>query len=813
MTSLARYTCALLILAAGCDDGGGDSDAEFIGDGGPADGMDLPDGMDPPDGDVADMAPDMPMDCPDDQLFVTLREDTLYRKACSPYRIGAALVISDGATLTIEPGVEVQFGGDAQVIVGQPGSPGGLVADGTAAEPIRFTFLPDGPSDAPRWEGLRFDTDALPTTLRNVQLEDCGQNDRACVQIRKMSGQLTFDTVTIRNADVGVQVDDSAIGTMTGLVFEAVPIPLDIHANRVGEITEVFDFPEGSVNRIFSTGGRNAVTTSATWIDLGRPWRTPREWYVEAAPGWMEGDPIPVLTLEAGVVLELPATGKLQIGDDRPGGLVTHGTDIAPVHIRPAPGGEGSGQIRGLMVSALSRGSMIAGLHITSGGLGDSVDSAFGCLTVMLRADANTELSVTGSTFEDCDQAGIGTDRASDGFAFGALSGNTFRNSPYGVKMLPNHFRTFTGDQTYDGVLNNAIIGGVAGRAAGVLTTPATWASQPVSFNVIDDLEIEADLVIEGPNRFNFEPDKMMRVAEENPAHLIAMGADGQPVEFAAASDERGGWKGIVFYPNTLPTTNLTFVVVRDGGDPSGNLVQGCVTLRREAGPISLVNVQLLRCAQAGIGAIGEGDHFQALSGITFSDIPAGFHLHPDSLSEVIVGMGYQGVDKNLVDPGRVATDGTWIAQDVPWVLNLNGNGPTIEIDALLTIDEGFELQFPESRPTGGVTVGGRGGGQLVVNGSEANPVVFRNVPGDPGWNQVRFEAGTLEGTVINWLRIIEAGAANNRAAMFLRDTESRVTIQSPRFVNIGAAAIECNDSTPTLGDIQPGDMVVGCVP
>lgn len=806
-----RYALALLLFA-GCDDGGSDLDALPDGDGGALDGM--PGDGAPPDDAGPDAAPDMPMDCPGERPFVDVREDTLFRKACSPYRIGAALVISQGATLTIEPGVEVLLGGDAAIQIGQPGSPGGLVAEGTAAEPIRFAHFAEGPSEEPRWNGMRFDTDVLPSRLQDVVLEACSSDDEACVSGRRLDGQVALSRVTVRDAAIGIRVDDSPLGSMSGLVFEGdVAIPLDIHANRIGAITEVFSYPAGATNRVFFQSGRSAITTSATWLDQGIPWRTPEAMYVEGPMGWMEGDPIPTLTLEAGVVLELPPGGKLQIGDDRPGGLVVQGTAMAPVHLRPAPGGEGPGQIRGLMFSALTRGSTVEGLRVTSGGFAAGVDSAFGCLTVMLGADANTALSVARSTFEQCGQAGIGTDRASAGFAFGALSQNTFRDSPYGVRMLPNHFRTFTGDQTYDGVLNNAIVGGVANRAAGVLTTPATWASQPVSFNVIDDLEIEADLVIEGPNRFNFEPDRMLRVAEESPAHLIAMGAEDQPVEFAAASDMRGGWKGIVFYPNTRATTNLTFVVVRDGGDPSGNLVQGCITLRREAGPISLVNVQLLRCDQAGIGAIGDGDHFEALSGITFSDVPAGFHLHPNSLSEIRVGMGYQGVDKNLVDPGTVTIDGAWIAQDVPWELNLNGNGPTVEIDAALTIDEGFVLQFPESRPAGAVVVGRNGGAQLRVDGREANPVIFRNAPGAPGWNQVRFETGTLDGTTINGLRIIGAGAANNGAAIFLRDTESRVTIQSPRFMDIGGAAIECNDSTPTLIDIEPGELVVGCMP
>lgn len=808
--------CLLACAATACDDGGGgDLDMAVLGDGGLPSDMDLSDGMPLPDGAVGDMATDMPADCPEEQFFLTIREDTRFRAECSPYRVQGALVVSDGALLTIEAGVEVHLGGETQVMVGQPGSPGGLIAEGTAAEPIRFVHLPEGPSDAPRWAGIRFDTDALPTTLRNVVLADCASGDEACVQVRRLAGQVTLDAVTIRDGSVGVRIDDSDAGTLSGLVFEGdVPIPLDIHANRIGALDEVFEYPEGAVNRIFFQSGRAAVTQSATWIDQGIPWRAPEALYVEGPMGWAEGDPIPLLTLEAGVALEFPPEGKLHVGDPRPGGLVTRGSAAQPVHVRPAPGGEGSGQIRGVMFGALSRGSDIDGLRVTSGGFQAGTDSAFGCLSVGRDADVATEVRVVRSTFEDCDQAGIGTDRASDGFAFGALSENTFRRSPYGVRMRPNHLRTFTGDQTYDEVLNNAIVGGVSNRAPGVLSTPATWASQAVSYNVIDPLEVEADLVIEGPNRFNFEPDTMLRVAEANPAHLIAMGAEDQPVEFAAANDTRGGWGGIVFHPNVTEATNLTFAVVRDGGGPAGNLVEGCITLRGEAGPISLVNVQLLRCEQAGLAATGPGQHFQALSGITISDTPVGLHLHPDSVGAVAVDLGYQGVERNLINPGSVSVDSTWIAQAVPWQVHLDGNAPVIDVDATLTLDAGFLLQFPASRPTGGaLIVGDNGGAQLIAQGTEAEPVVLRPVPGDAGWNQLRLETGTLDGTALTWLRVEGAGAVQNRPAIFLHDNGPNVRIQSPRFSDIGTTAIECDAATPTLIDVEFGEPVVGCMP
>ncbi|MFH2142697.1 MAG: right-handed parallel beta-helix repeat-containing protein, partial [Bacteroidota bacterium] len=68
----------------------------------------------------------------------------------SPYQINGEITIPDGTTLTIEPGVLVEFQGHYKLNV-----QGRLLAIGTEADTITFTVQPD--SLATGWHGIRFD--------------------------------------------------------------------------------------------------------------------------------------------------------------------------------------------------------------------------------------------------------------------------------------------------------------------------------------------------------------------------------------------------------------------------------------------------------------------------------------------------------------------------------------------------------------------------------------------------------------------------------------------------------------------------------
>jgi hypothetical protein len=88
-------------------------------------------------------------------LSGTISTNTRLVPANSPYQVQGALTVAVGATLTIEPGVDVRFpsGGSLRVL-------GTLIARGTAGARIRFTSSVTPPVSG-WWRGITFDNGAI----------------------------------------------------------------------------------------------------------------------------------------------------------------------------------------------------------------------------------------------------------------------------------------------------------------------------------------------------------------------------------------------------------------------------------------------------------------------------------------------------------------------------------------------------------------------------------------------------------------------------------------------------------------------------
>lgn len=104
----------------------------------------------------------------------SLGSDTLWTSADSPVEIPSDLVVPDGTTLTIEPGVTIELAKAASLVV-----QGQLIAIGSPDDPIVFTGAGEGDSKV-RWKSLVFEETAVDATFQNVDeyvsgsiLSDC----------------------------------------------------------------------------------------------------------------------------------------------------------------------------------------------------------------------------------------------------------------------------------------------------------------------------------------------------------------------------------------------------------------------------------------------------------------------------------------------------------------------------------------------------------------------------------------------------------------------------------------------------------------
>lgn len=116
--------------------------------------------------------------------------------AGTPYLFSGSLYIQNNATLTIEPGVEVNLASYRQIYIGN-GSTGTLVAQGTKENPITFT----GSSGEP-WYYLYFNADTgKGSVLRYCVIENGGASGQGMVYLNTSStNNLTIEHCTFKNS-------------------------------------------------------------------------------------------------------------------------------------------------------------------------------------------------------------------------------------------------------------------------------------------------------------------------------------------------------------------------------------------------------------------------------------------------------------------------------------------------------------------------------------------------------------------------------------------------------------------------------------
>ena len=165
----------------------------------------------------------------------TLSANATWTLAGSPYVVTGPVTVAGSPvpTLTVEPGVEVQFTSTGSLTVGNGWQPGRLVANGTAADPARFVSAAASPAPGD-WTGLRLQGPASGVSyLSHALVEHAGRSSRSSVEV--VGHAASLDNVTIRDgAWAGAYVSGASptLGNVTiqgharwGLYAEANALP------------------------------------------------------------------------------------------------------------------------------------------------------------------------------------------------------------------------------------------------------------------------------------------------------------------------------------------------------------------------------------------------------------------------------------------------------------------------------------------------------------------------------------------------------------------------------------------------------------
>jgi len=145
-----------------------------------------------------------------------ITQDTIWTLVDSPFVVAKDVIVCPGVTLTIEPEVEVRFGGNFSLIV-----KGRLIAIGTKDKMISFTSNKDKPK-AGDWATIKF-LGTQPSTLINCTIE-CGTNgitvENGTLKIQNSLVNLNSKNgIMMTNGDV--EVKNNEITNNTGGIYIA----------------------------------------------------------------------------------------------------------------------------------------------------------------------------------------------------------------------------------------------------------------------------------------------------------------------------------------------------------------------------------------------------------------------------------------------------------------------------------------------------------------------------------------------------------------------------------------------------------------
>jgi hypothetical protein len=723
------------------------------------------------------------------------------------------ITVVDGATLTIEDGAVVELGGGARISAGV-GSPGSLVIDGdTLGYGVLLTshLLYPTPGD---WVGLRLGREAFDSRIQGTWLEYAGDEDQPAILLE---GHLGLDTSTVWASD-GTAIDlsvggaslslvdsalldsgadalvldpgavlvDDAIGPVRGNRIEGTTgAPVVIPANTAGAFDATNDLSGNDDDAVVLIS--SAVTESATWADVGVPYR--------AESGLAVGGPAgPTWTIEPGVEIEVADDRAITVGRAGAATLVVDG-DVQLT----AAGAHVPGAWNGLWLgSQLDSGaSVLRGIEVWYGGgdmAGLRVEGDGGTLTLQealvaesgsagVRLEAGSSLSIEDSVL--LDNLGHGLEVNRDEGSLVALRGSVIEGSgDHPVWVYPADVAQLDASTLYAGNAVDSVL-----VREGHLVSSAHWQHLDVPYELDGDVRVHsagalAEWTIEAGSELRIAEGAVVDIGYLDGNAGLVIDAAHAPVRMVSrsASPLAQDWVGLVFSNHgDLDLSSLSGLEIGHTGSyvhtqaalwvtGSGTLYADNLNLHDGVGrgayvglgsTLDLRDSRVERFTQAGVHAQPHTGRLQ-VSDLTVADCVGDAVAVPasstDGVGSGIVATG-NGTDGVRVWGGTVEKDTTWSLVGLPWVID---GIVDIESEAspTLTLVPGSQLRFDSM---GDLRVGAEyNPGSLIADSTGGDPILFTSAQASPAagdWPGLYSGTHALDVVLID--AVVEYGGAS----------------------------------------------------
>lgn len=487
-------------------------------------------------------------------------------KKCSPYRVDGQLRVDDDSTLTIEPGVEVQFEAGAALAVGGSGK-GRLVAKGTAQAPITFTSANVSKS-AGDWEGLFFFEGGAGSDLERVVVEYAGRAERGMV---RSNGAIKLTDSVLRNGSSHAIVtdEDGVIEFARNTVENVAKDPVRIEAQSIGGLGEGNRFPAGGA--ILVEGGD--ITRSIVVRDHGLPYRVNGESLYIAG----EGERGAEVTVQPGVeiLFSSPELG-IGIGADGPAKLIAIGTEDDP--IRFAGTTAEAGAWRG--VSVHPEGKLVIERVVIENAGSEEAEGAL-------------RLASGGARIVDCVIRGSASSGVNAKEPFAEFKGNTLAANAFADLRIPAVVAGSLGEGNVFDAESSAI------EMLGTdLAESATWRAFKAPYLITGKhltvgakgSKVPVTLTLEPGVKLIFDDNLGLSIGSRGPGVLKAAGTAAAPITFTGRTPEKASWRGIIF--TDTKGSVIDHVVVAWAGQPQ-NEAAAAITAEKGQG-VTMGTVKLV---------------------------------------------------------------------------------------------------------------------------------------------------------------------------------------------------------------------------
>ncbi|WNG58171.1 Ig-like domain-containing protein [Archangium gephyra] len=299
------------------------------------------------------------------------------------------------------------------------------------------------------------------------------------------------------------------------------------------------------------------------------------------------------------------------------------------------------------------------------------------------------------------------------------------------------------------------------------ITTSETWRAAENPHVVSGQLVVNGTgevptLTLEQGVEVRFDRDAELRISN---GVIRALGSQEAPIRMVAnqGAPTKGYWRGLVFSMEGS-NSELNYVTLSDCGNATG--AGACLAMEKKAAPV-LRDVTVQNSGTVGVKVADDGSAFgpdSARLSVSGSTGPA-VRMSANEAGTLPTRGSFTGNVPNAVElSGHVSRSQTWPNPTIPYIMNerVFVEGADELTRATLTLSAGTVLRFGA---TGELLVGASNPGDLLVDGTEASPVLFTANSDDPRpgqWRGVHMGPEASSASRISHATIEYAGIAGS---------------------------------------------------